>query len=58
MNKYKYGSAIPTISKQDLLNIVVPLFNSPDTINEIEENVKKAYEYKKLAQEIMMLNYN
>ena len=54
VNKYKYGSAIPTISKQDLLNIVVP----SDTINEIEENVKKAYEYKKLAQEIMMLNYN
>lgn len=57
VNKYKYGSAIPTISKEDLLNIVVPIFNS-EIMNKIESNVKRAYEYKKLAKETMLSTYS
>lgn len=52
VNKYKYGSAIPTISKEDLLKIVVPI-PQDSTMLEIEKNIKKAYEYKKLANNLM-----
>ena len=57
IRKYRYGSAIPTIAKEDLLNIVVPLEDKLTT-EKIENNIKKAYEYKMMARKLMESSYS
>lgn len=57
VKKYKYGSAIPTISKEDLLNIVVPIYDNR-TMEEIDIKIKKAYQYRELAQQMMSFDYS
>ncbi len=56
INKYRYGSAIPTITRDDFLDIVVPIYNGEIMLS-IEEDIKKAYYYKKLSRELMSKEY-
>lgn len=50
--KYKYGTAIPCIGKEDFENILVPI---PDdaTIEKIENRVKKSLELREEAMKLM-----
>jgi len=57
VRKYRYGSAIPNIAKEDLLNIVVPLKDKLTT-EKIESNIQKAYEYKMMARKLMDSSYS
>lgn len=56
IKKYRFGSAIPTISREDLLSIVVPIPDK-ETIMRIEKDYKLAYEYKITARKIMEKDY-
>lgn len=50
--KYKYGTAIPCIGRDDFENILVPIL-SADEMNKIESRIKKAIELRKQALELM-----
>ncbi len=50
--KYKYGTAIPCISKEDLGNVLVPI-PSLKKIEEIENRVQKAYELREEANRLL-----
>ncbi|MBP3546765.1 MAG: N-6 DNA methylase [Alphaproteobacteria bacterium] len=50
--KYKYGTAIPCISKEDLGNVVVPIPDD-EKMREIENRIKRAYNLRKEANELL-----
>lgn len=50
--KYKYGTAIPCISKEDLGNILIPL-PSFERMNEIETRMQKAYALREEANRLL-----
>lgn len=52
MLKYKYGTAISSISKEDFENILVPIPND-DEINKIETRIKKAIKLRDEAFKLM-----
>lgn len=50
--KYKYGTAIPTVSRDDFLNIIVPNY-SEDIILKIIQNTEKAFKLKAEAKKLL-----
>ena len=50
--KYKYGTAIPCIGREDFENILVPILDENELII-IENNIKKAIELRKEAMWLM-----
>lgn len=52
VQKYRYGAAIPTISREDFLNIVFPLY-SEDQKERIVSNMQKAFELKREIKKLL-----
>lgn len=52
MSKIKYGTAIPAVTRDDFENLLVPIPNDIE-INKIENRIKKAYELRKEANELL-----
>ena len=54
VKKYKYGTAIPTITKEDFLNIRFPEFNE-QTKDKIVSNMTKAFSLKEEVKKLLLL---
>lgn len=52
MLKYKYGTAIPCIGREDFENILVPI-PSDEEIKNIENKIKRAIELREEALNLM-----
>lgn len=50
--KYKYGTAIPTVSREDFLNIIVPDY-SEEFKEKIIKNTEKAFKLKEEANKLL-----
>ena len=52
--KFKYGTAIPCIGREDFENILVPI-PSDSEIENIEERIKKALKLREEADRLMQI---
>lgn len=51
--KYKYGTAIPCIGREDFENILVPI-PSNEELTEIENRIKKALELRAESNKLIL----